>query len=126
MAKRLYKDEYLNLGFAYISQHGIIKPQCVVCAEVLSNESFKHNKLKRHLESKHSRLVNKQRSFFEEEEQKLKRQRLDVPTNTVVMRLQQATLASYLVAWRIVRAKKPHNIGEELLNPAALDMVRTV
>ena len=42
------------------------------------------------------------------------------------MRLQQATLALYLVAWRIVRAKKPHNIGEELLKPAALDMVRTV
>ena len=126
MTKRLYKDEYLNLGFTYISQHGIIKPQCVICAEVLSNESFKHNKLKRHLEAKHSRLVNKQRSFFEKEEQKLKRQRLGVPTNTVVMCLQQATLASYLVAWRIVRAKKPHNIGEELLKLAALDMVRTV
>ena len=64
MTKRLYKDEYLNLGFTYISQHGIIKPQCVICAEVLSNESFKHNKLKRHLEAKHSRLVNKQQSFF--------------------------------------------------------------
>ena len=42
------------------------------------------------------------------------------------MRLQQATLASYLVAWRIVRPKKSHNIGKELLKPAALDMVRTV
>ena len=79
MTKRLYKDEYLNLGFTYISQHGIIKLQCVICAKVLSNESFKHNKLKRHLEARHSRLVNKQRSFFEKEEQKLKRQRLDVP-----------------------------------------------
>ena len=75
MTKRLYKDEYLNLGFTYISQHGIIKPQCVICAKVLSNKSFKHNKRKRHLEVKHSQLVIKERSFFKREEQKPKRQR---------------------------------------------------
>ena len=84
------------------------------------------NKLKRHLETRHSRLVDKQQSFFEREEQKLKGQRLDASTNTVVMHLQQATLPSYLVAWRIVRANKAHIIGEELVKPAALDMVRTV
>ena len=126
MAKRQYKDEYLNLGFTYITHQGVLKPQCVICGEVLSNESFKQNKLKRHLEGKHSGLVNKERSFFEREEKKLKRQRLDAPTNTAVMGVQQATLASYLVAWRIARAKKAHTIGEELVKPAALDMVRTI
>ena len=28
--------------------------------------------------------------------------------------------------WRIGRAKKAHNIGKELVKPAALDMVRTI
>ena len=40
--------------------------------------------------------------------------------------MQQATLALHLVAWGIARAKKAHNIGEELVKPAALDMVRTM
>ncbi|XP_068233586.1 zinc finger BED domain-containing protein 5-like [Palaemon carinicauda] len=42
------------------------------------------------------------------------------------MSVQQSTLASYLVAWRIARAKKVHTIGEELVKPAALDMVGTI
>ena len=90
-------------------------------AEVLSNESFKHNKLKRHLEPKYGGLFNKERNYFERE-QKLKRQGLHDPTNALVIRVQQATLASYLVVWRIARAKKAHYIGEELVKPAALDI----
>ena len=70
--------------------------------------------------------MDKERSFFEREEQKLKRQRLDAPTNTVFMHLQQATLVSNLLAWRIVRAKKAHNIGEKLVKHTALDMVSKV
>ena len=38
--------------------------------------------------------------------------------------LKQATLASCVVAWHIARAKKPHSIGEKLIKPAAIDMVR--
>ena len=87
---------------------------------------MKHNKLKRHLEARHSGLVNKERSHFERQEQKPKKPRLDSPTNSVVILVQQATLTSYLVAWRIARAKKANNIGEELVKPAALYMVRTI
>ncbi|XP_068205434.1 zinc finger BED domain-containing protein 5-like [Palaemon carinicauda] len=126
MAKRQYKDEYLNLGFTRITHQGVLKPQCVICREILSNESFKQNKLRRHLEGKHSGFVKKDRSFFEREEQKLKRQRLDAPTNTAVTSMQQLTLASYLIDWRIARAKKAHTIGKELVKPAALDMVQTI
>jgi len=46
--KRKYKPEYLNYGFADLVDKGIVKPLCVSCGEVLSNESFKDNKLKRH------------------------------------------------------------------------------
>ena len=38
--------------------------------------------------------------------------------------LKQATLTSCVVAWHIVLAKKPHSIGEKLIKPAAIDMLR--
>ena len=37
--------------------------------------------------------------------------------------LKQATLVFCIVAWHIVHAKKPHSIGEKLIEPAAIDMV---
>ena len=52
MVKSQYKNEYFNLGFTYITQQSIIKPRCVISAEVLNNEPFKRNKLKRRLEPK--------------------------------------------------------------------------
>jgi hypothetical protein len=74
VAKRQYKDEYLDTGFRFIAEREIVKAQCVICGEVLSTESLKQNKLKRHLEAKHSTFVGKGRSFFERREQQMKRQ----------------------------------------------------
>ena len=37
-----------------------------------------------------------------------------------------AQLASYKVAYRVAQCKKPHTIAEELILPAALDMVSTM
>ena len=123
-AKRKYKPEYLNYGFTYLVDKGIVKPQCVICNEVLSNESFKDNKLKRHLQTKHSKLSDKNREFFERKEQNLKKQRIDSVSSHYICTLKQATLASCVVAWHIARAKKPHSIGEKLIKPAAIEMVR--
>ncbi|XP_068204583.1 SCAN domain-containing protein 3-like [Palaemon carinicauda] len=126
MAKRSYKDAFLDFGFTNIVDHGIIKPQCVICCEVLSNESMKSNKLKRHLTSKHPQHALQERAFFERKEAALKRQRFETPDNPAVVALKQATLASYKVAWRISNKKAPHTIGEDLVKPAAIDMVKTV
>ncbi|XP_068204625.1 SCAN domain-containing protein 3-like [Palaemon carinicauda] len=100
MAKRSYKDAFLDFGFTNIVDHGIIKPQCVICCEVLSNESLKSNKLKRHLTSKHPQHALQERAFFERKAA-LKRQRFETPDNPAVVALKQATLASYKVAWRV-------------------------
>lgn len=128
MAKREYKEAFLELGFTCINDRGVTKPQCVLCCEILSNESLKPNKLKRHFESKHKAFTftGKDRSFFERKEEQIKRQRLDAPKNSFVHSAQQATLASYHVAWRIAKQKKPHTIGEDLIKPAAIDMVRII
>jgi hypothetical protein len=124
MAKRSYNEAFLNFGFTHISDRGTVKPQCVLCCEVLSNESMKANKLKRHLETKHSDHVNKDRAYFEQREAALKLRRFETPSNPALLAAKQATLASYLVAQRIARKMKAHTIGEELVKPAAIDMVK--
>ncbi len=105
MTKRQYKDAFLNLGFTCIIDHGVERPQCVICAQVLSNESLKENKLRRHLHGKHVTYVDKARSFFERKESELKRQKLDSIDNKVLLSMRKATLASYLVARHIARQK---------------------
>ena len=124
--KRVYKEEFLGTGFTCLIDHGTEKPQCVVCGEVLSHESLKENKLKRHLQGKHPALAGKDLEYFKRNEEQLKRQRLDKPMHTGVYSVQQATLASYLVAKRIAKCMQPHTIGEKLVKPAALDMVSTI
>ncbi|XP_035211130.1 protein ZBED8-like [Stegodyphus dumicola] len=63
--------------------------------------------------------------FFEKKRTDLKRQRLDAPSsNSFLISTKQATLASFYVAWHITRQKKPHNIAEKLIKPAAIDMAR--
>ncbi|XP_075340393.1 SCAN domain-containing protein 3-like, partial [Odontesthes bonariensis] len=89
------------------------QPQCVICKEVLANDSMRPNK--RHIETKHPTLATKPREFFD---RKLSEEAIATlsAVNT------RATKASYHVALRIAKAGKPHNIGETLLLPAAKDI----
>ena len=129
MSKRVYeyKTDFLNYGFTPISVGGIVKPQCVLCLQVLSNEALKESKLKRHLHTKHNNHVNETRAFFERHELQAKRQRLDAPEQQhAVHSLRPMTMASLKVSWRVARSKKPHTIAEELIKPAAIDMMTCV
>ena len=71
MSKRSYKSEFLKYGFTCIRTQGVEKPQCVMCFQVLSNESLKENKVKRHFDSCHSNLK-KNVDFFQRKESALK------------------------------------------------------
>ena len=92
------KPEYLNYGITDLVDKGIVKPQCVICGEVLSNESFKDSKLKRHLQIKHSKLSDKHRENFQRKEQNLKKQRFDYVSSPFMCTLKQATLAYSVVS----------------------------
>ncbi|KAG8238885.1 hypothetical protein J437_LFUL017602 [Ladona fulva] len=50
--KRKYSENYLKFGFLTVVNNSIEKPQFVLCNAVLSAESMKPSKLKRHLETK--------------------------------------------------------------------------
>ena len=49
---RQHSVEYLSYGFIPAPE-SVTKPMCLICMDVLSNDSMKPSKLKVHLETKH-------------------------------------------------------------------------
>lgn len=121
---RKYDTSYLSLGFTYVINDGLEKPMCLFCTKVLAADSMRPGKLKRHFQTMHSEYVGKPPDFFTRKLNDFNKQKqtfkkiVSVPTN--------AMLASYQVSYRIAKCKKPHTIGETLVLPAAIDMVKTM
>ncbi|XP_040191825.1 zinc finger BED domain-containing protein 5-like [Rana temporaria] len=125
LKKRSYCDDFFKYGFTSIVAVGIEKPQCIICNKVLSAESMKPNKLKRHFDTKHPSFAGKDIQYFKNKADGVKKSRLDTGGKYHKQNL-AAVEASYLVALRIARAKKPHTIAEDLLLPAVKDIVRVM
>jgi len=89
--------------------------------KVLASECMLPSKLKRHLETNHKHMVGKPRDFFSRKSKELKQERSTFFMNASIPK--NALIASYKVVYRIVKCKKPHTIAEELILPAAIDMV---
>ena len=70
------------------------------------------------MQTKHSKLSDKNREFFAKKEQNLKKQRVDSVSCPFMCTLKQASLDSCVVSWHIARTKKPHSIGETLIKTA--------
>lgn len=119
---RKYDDKYLDFGFSCIDINNEERPQCVVCMKVLSVESMLPSKLKRHLETVHPNMVGKPREFFQRKQTEAVKQKASFSKHSKAN--SDALLASYKVAYRIAKCKKPHTIAEELILPAALDMAK--
>ena len=130
MAKRKqvfsYKPNFLKLGFTSVEVNGEVRPQCVLCLEVLAHSSLKETLLKRHLESKHEKCLDKDHEFFKSKDLHAKRSRIDCPSTWggVAYSHKDAVRASFSVAWKIAEAKAPHTTGERLDKPAAVEMAR--
>jgi hypothetical protein len=110
---RKYLTDFLTFGFSYQLVNGEERPQCVVCGEVLANNSFDARNLHRHLTTKHKSLANKPMQLFE-------RKLLEILKQSNVMRTAVTTSTKKtLLASLIATNKKPHTIGETLLLAAA-------
>ena len=98
----------------------------MLCFEVLAHRPLKETKLKRHLESKHEKYLDKDYEFFKSKKLHAKRSRIDRPSiwGGVAYSYKGAVRASFSVAWKIVREKAPHTTGERLVKPAAVGMAR--
>ncbi|KAK5644150.1 hypothetical protein RI129_007995 [Pyrocoelia pectoralis] len=62
--KRKYDSDYIKFGFTSIEVNKEIRPQCVICAAVLSNEALKPAKLARHLKTNHGNVSDRPPEFF--------------------------------------------------------------
>ena len=63
--QRTYDQSFIQYGFTSVMECYEEKPKCLLCSKVLSAESMKPNKLKRHFETPHKEHVGKPRAFFE-------------------------------------------------------------
>ena len=62
---RKYMDSCLKFGFIQCPDTDQLpRPKCVICATVLGNEAMKPSRLIRHLNTKHSDLVNKSLNYL--------------------------------------------------------------
>ena len=110
-------DSYLKFGFIqYTDIDQLLRPQCVICATVLGNEVMKPSRLMRHLNTKHSDLVNKPIEFLMRKRDVLKIEKKIISqastTDTPLL------TASYLISLQITKCKKPYSIGEKLIKPS--------
>lgn len=122
---RQYNDEFLKYGFINCEKEKREpRPQCVICNEVLANESLKPSKLKRHLEAKHAELVEKPVEYFQKRKDQMDLSVKILSKSTTLN--DKVQLASYLVAYRLAKEKVPYTYGEKLILPATVDIVSTV
>lgn len=118
--KRTYSESFLQYGFTFISENNEHRPLCLICNKVLASESLKPAKLKRHLHTKHDSHRNKPVEFFQHLLRASKRQRQSFESEFVTEG--KYTRASFEASLLIAKSKKPYNIGEELILPAAIKM----
>ena len=62
--RRKYSEDFIKLGFTSILINDELRSQCVVCSEILANESLKAGKLQRYIKAKHPKLIDKPITFF--------------------------------------------------------------
>jgi len=117
--KRKYCDSYLDIGFTEFSDG---RPQCVICNKVLPNSSMFPAKLRRHFET-HPDFINKTADYF-----KRKSDELHATQKTFVSHVkthsEKALKASYLVSYELALAGKPHTLGETLIKPLLVKVVK--
>uniref|UniRef100_H2YPP8 HAT C-terminal dimerisation domain-containing protein n=1 Tax=Ciona savignyi TaxID=51511 RepID=H2YPP8_CIOSA len=122
--KRKYNQTFIQYGFTCITENDEQRPLCLLCNEVLANESLKPTKLKRHLDTKHDSYSNKPATFFQRILRTSEQQRRSFESEFLTQ--EKYTRASFEASWLIAKTKKPFNIGEDLVLPAAVKMTEIV
>ncbi|XP_025410789.1 zinc finger BED domain-containing protein 5-like [Sipha flava] len=121
--RRKFSEEYITFGFTNINVNNEERPQCVICYEILSNESMKPAKLRRHLQTRHTDYLTKSKQFFESKAAELEQSKKLIKKTAIGTNNERAVTASYQVSLLVAKSGKPHTIVEELILPAAKIMV---
>nr|XP_025842280.1 SCAN domain-containing protein 3 [Vulpes vulpes] len=110
---RKYDPSYIEFGFVAVIDGEVLKPQCIICGDILANEAMKPSKLKRHLYSKHKEISSQPKEFFEKKSSELKSQPKQL-FNVSHINI-SALRASYKVALPVAKSKTPYTIAETLV-----------
>lgn len=120
VSTRHYNENYLKCGFIKCEKpFENDRPQCVICNNIIANESLKPSKLKKHLETQHAELIDKPLEYFQ-------RKRKDVKLSTPFLSSSTVSLIIIIVAYCVAKEKMAHTATEKIILPACLDMVPTV
>ena len=122
--KRSYDDNFLQYGFSFITENSEHRPLCLICNKVLASESLKPGKLKRHLQTERDSYRNRAVEFFHRLLLTWEKQRQSFESEFIDEG--KYTRASFEATLLIAKSKKPYNIGEELILPAAIKMSANV
>ena len=123
---RQYSVEYLSYGFIP-APHNETKPMCLICMDILSNDSMKPCKLKIHLEKKHAGKKDKPVEYFKKLRDNFQaRKTVSRVFDNKVSKMSDGLLASYEISKIIAKAGKPHNVGETVILPAVSVIISSV
>ena len=117
----------MRFGFTCTGNDDLQKPHCMLCNAVFCNANLKLSKLQEHFNNKRGGA---DISGHDIESLKIKRARFDsrgtLPKLGFVSVDKPLLLASYQVAYKVAKSKKPHTIAEELIKPCALEMATII
>jgi hypothetical protein len=110
------------MGFSCTGDTHDPRPWCLVYGEKLSNEAMVLSKLKRHLFSKHSHLIDKNITCFQ---RLLKSQSQQSKNMIKIVKISEKSQeSSYIVTELVAKTMKPHTIGEQIILPACREIVK--
>lgn len=119
---RHYFSAYLAMGFTFSGPDDKPNPECMICGDKLSNESMVPSKLKRHFSSKHGHMKDKSIEYFERMLSNYKKTGKTFTKSVTVP--ERALECSFIISAMITKEMTSHDIGEKLVKPACLEMVK--